>query len=466
VSEIQSVLNSLLIRARQVDPVMVTILQTITDELGRIGVIVDPVPTSTTKVSTGLTQPPEAAINGSYTLTTENVVLLWEAPTTESLFYEIRKGSSWSTANFVTITSNLSLYLDPLLEGTHTYLVRTLKNGVYAAAPLEIVVEIPPVGIVSITPSVVANAVTLSWTSPVSTFRIDYYRVFRDSVEIAQTSGTFYARSEQEAGTYTYSVVPVDLAGNEGPQADVTLVATGVTDYIFFDSRTSDLSGTIINGKVGNNKLIVGVDTAITYENHFTVNAWASPSAQVVGGYPLWLSPTEIIASYEEVFDFGVLISNVIVNLSWLTEIISGSFLYSLDVRVSDDGISYSTPFTTQSFYTTTVRFVKVKLTFTGNDDHAMLSFSELIVALNVKRENDGGFATGIGSDALGTVVEFNKDFVDVEAITVTPVSTTACFATFEFADLPFPTQFTVKIYDNAGIRITRDFRWNARGII
>ena len=43
-ADIQVIVNSLIARARQTDPIMLDILRTITDELARIGVVVDPAP--------------------------------------------------------------------------------------------------------------------------------------------------------------------------------------------------------------------------------------------------------------------------------------------------------------------------------------------------------------------------------------------------------------------------------------
>jgi hypothetical protein len=468
-SDAQTILNTLLTGiggSDKVDPIMLEVLQGIVNELDRVATIVDPPPVSSSRLPSIVGVAPLPVTDIAYQFTPDNIILSWLAPSPDNLFYEIRKGNVWGTASYVATTSSLIFYLDPQLEGDHTYLIKTLSQGVYSGDVGSVTFTIDPIGVISVLPQVVANAITLTWTVPQTIFRIEYYRILKDGSEIAQTSGTFYARSEQVAGTYVYSVIGVDLAGNESPQADVSVVTTGIVDYIFFASLTSSLNGTSVNAKKNNNRLVLPVNLTETYRQHFDTRGWLSPQAQVNAGYSRWLSPFVINASYEEIFDFGAIISNVIVSLSWLTEVIEGQFLFSIDIRTSTDGITYSLPSSTQSFFVPSLRYVKVKLSFTGQDDKSLMALYNLMVSLNVKRENDGGFATALGSDTVGTVVRFNKTFVDVEGITVTPVSNTSTFSTFEFVDAPFPTSFTVKVFDNAGVRITRDIRWNARGII
>lgn len=468
-SNIQSIVNSLLARSATLDPVLLSILQEITDELDRLGIVVYDAPTSTGKPSdsTGTSGKPLIPTSFTYTLTQDNVLLFWTPADSNYVFYEVRKGPTWIDGEKLFVTNNAQAILDPLKYGTHTFWLRTLSTlGEYSNDILSVTITIPEIGFVVVTSAVVANSVTLGWTIPSSTWRLDYYKVKRDGVQIATTAGTFFAISEDTAGEHTFGIIPVDIAGNEGPESQITVITTGVTDYQFFAKLNSSLNGTKVNGKVSNGRLYITVNNTETIKQHFDSRGWISPKAQIDAGYPYWLSPSPLTGSYEEVFDFGSIITNVVVTVNWLYEILRGSFTFGWDIRISLDGINYDTPRNVPSFYVTSVRYVKVKINFTASDDKALMAFYGLSVALNVKRENDGGFGTAIASDTLGTAVSFTKTFVDIDSITVTPVSDTSTFATYEFIDVPFPTTFTVKIFDNAGVRITRDFKWAARGVV
>jgi hypothetical protein len=211
---------------------------------------------------------------------------------------------------------------------------------------------------------------------------------------------------------------------------------------------------------------MVAMNVTETYEAHFTSRAWDSPQAQINAGYPVWTSPFPTTSYYEEIFDFQVLFTNVIVSISWMFEILYGAFTFGIDARVSNDGITYSAPYTTQSFFVPSLRYIKVRMIFTSSNDKALMSFYNYVVAVSVRREQDAGFATADALDAGGTVVTFNKVFKDVDGITVAPMSTTVVITIIEFLDVPNPTYFKVKIYDNAGVRKTMPFRWDARGVV
>lgn len=467
-SEIQAIVNSLLARAAVVDPVMLSVLQEILDELDRIGILVDPAPTVQRKVSTASKVAPPVVTVFNYTLTKENLTLFWEAPTPDFVYYELRKGDNWNTASRVLITTNLQAILDPITVGTHAYLLRTLSSGgVYSAIIAQVNVTIPPIGSLTISAEVINNFATIIWTEPSSTFRIDHYEITRNGNSLAPNiKGLFYVQQEAQAGVITLGVTAVDIAGNTSPEATITVDVGAPTDFLLEDTQTSDFSGTFVNGMVENGIAYFNIDVATSYEDHFIDNVWASPQEQVDAGYPYWIQPTLLTGSYEETFDFGAIYNNIIVNVSWLFETITGDFTFGLETTVSEDDISYSTPFTTPSFFSAAVRYVKVKFTFTSADDKGILALSEFKVNLLVKRENDGGEASVFAADAAGTSILFNKAFKFVESINVTPVGTTDLAVTYNFAGGTNPTGFTVKLYDNTGFRIDGTVGWFARGIL
>ena len=467
-NSVQSMLNSLIARSNKLDPVMITILQEMLNELRRLEIEVFPISSVSSKISGGIDGSLDI-INPqifTYNLTPNAVILEWIPESSDFFYYELRKGIDWNTSDKLLTTANTQVVLEPLLVGIHTFLLKTIgEGGVESAGTSRLDIVIDPIGTFILDSTVVINAITLSWTIPISVFRLDLYEIRRNGILIATNTGTFFAISEQAGGTYTYSVIAVDTAGNRSPEISTQIRTAGVTDYIFFARLNSSFNGTIVNGKKSAGELYYCILTE-TYQEHFSSRGWASPQSQISAGYPPWLSPYALTGSYEEVFDFGVTINNVIVNIGWGYQIYAGNFTFGLQVQFSVDGVNYSPVETQSSFFASSVRYIKVKVNINAQNDKSLMSLKELFVSLNVKRENDGGEGTSLASDSLGTVVYFKKTFVDVEAITVTPVSATSTFATHEFADIPYPVSFKVKIFDNAGVRITRDFRWNSRGIV
>ena len=473
-NQTQSLLNSLLARTNKLDPVMVTILQEMLNELKAVELAVFP-PPDIPKIGGGSGDGGGDIINPdgfTYDLTPTAVFLQWIPPSSDFFYYELRKGTNWDTADKILTTTNSQVVLEPLLVGTHTYLLKTIGDGgVPSQGTSRVDIIIPPISNFVITPVVVANAITLGWTVPVSVFKIDYYEIRRNGILIATNTGTFFAISEQAGGNYTYSVTAVDVAGNKSPEVTTNITTTGVTDYIFYSRKDWTRTGTIVNGKKSGNEIYYCILNE-TYQNHFSSRGWNSPAAQVSAGYTPWLSPFGLTGSYEEIFDFGTAIQNVILTIGWEYQLYYGNFIFGLQSSYSTDGVNYSPTETTQSYFASSLRYVKVKVNVTAQNDKSLMSLKNVFVSLNVKRENDGGEGTSLASDTFGTVVNFKKVFVDVEGITVTPASIfgnpnqMATFAIHEFSDTPYPTSFKVKIFDNSGVRVTRDFRWNARGIV
>lgn len=454
-------------KVRQLDPNLADVLIELSKELDRVAKIVDPVPFTPKKLSIAKAPAPGSVVNFAYSFTDTNVILTWEAPSSDILLYEIRQGATWETATRLLITATLTAILDPIAVGTTTYLIKALNGDSYSIDAVSLDVVVPAIGNFTLTPSTIGNFIAIDWDAPESTFRIAYYRIRKDgSVVVPRNADTFWSRQEANGGSHTYGVTAYDLYGNASAEILATVEVSAPSDYEYEDSRTSGFTGTITNGYVDNNSLYVCIDNATSYEDHFNNNSWASPQAQVTAGYPKWLSPFETTASYLETFDFGAIFSNVIVNTSWMTELLSGTFTEGISVTVSDDNITYSSAYTSAAFFVTSVRYVRVTLSFTASADTALLRLFSFIVSLAVKRENDGGEAEVFAADTGGTVVEFNKAFKFIESITVTPLDTVYRSVTYDFAGGVDPTEFSVLLWNSAGSRVDGTISWKARGVM
>jgi len=69
---------------------------------------------------------------------------------------------------------------------------------------------------------------------------------------------------------------------------------------------------------------------------------------------------------------------------------------------------------------------------------------ASLLVTLNSKVINDSGSVSALSTDALGTVVNFNKQFVDVNSITVAPQGTAPRVAVYDFKDSVLTGSYTL----------------------
>lgn len=456
-------------QTRTVDPVMGDIFILIANEFDRISKIIDPAPIVPTKIRAIIYPPPKDVVTFVVTHNRTNVILNWDAPQIGFLLYEIRQGSLWSTATRLLITATQQAILDPILIGTTTYLIKAINgNGVYSVNALSASIVISGIQPFVVSASIIGSYVLLDWTDPVTDFNIDYYIVTKDAGIIAtKVFNSFYAVQELTGGDYTYGVTAVDIAGNVSAEMTVLASVASPNDFDFINSIISTLNGTIVNGKLSRNKIYFNIDLITTYEDHFINNSWASPQEQVDDGYPYWIQPTELTGSYEEIFDFTAVFQNVTVNVSYLFQVITGLFTTGLEIRVSDDNITYSSPYTSPAFFVTSVRYVKVKVTTTSGDTKGIMTFSNLICTLNIRRENDGGTLDIFAVDQPpGTLISFNKSFVLVESITISALDSVQKTAVYDFAGGLNPTDFYGLAFDAAGAPVDATVSWAARGVL
>lgn len=462
-----AVINSLLQFVRGIDPTLADVLLKMADEIDRIATVVDPPPVVAKRIERVVIPPPPNILEASYELTKTNVILHWTPPAAGFLLYEVRKGSNWDTASRLLSTGTSLILLDPTLVGTTRFLIKAINSaGIYSEAAAVVDVIVPPLGTFAVTAIAIGNGVTLTWTIPESVFEINFYTVFRDLSPIsAQLQGTFFAIQENRGGRITYSVQAEDIAGNKSPVVSTTVDVAMPEDFDIQSSYTSDFSGTITNGLKRDGVIYYNLNVTQTYQEHFVNNGFASPQAQIDAGFPLWIQPTLTTGSYEEQHDFGFVFNNTIVGIDWLFENIVPSFTFGTQIWYSADGTTWSGPFDTQTVFADSVRYVRVKFTFSGSDSKALMMFKSFKTSLYVKRENDGGSQVLVPV-AGGDIVYFKKPFKFIESITVTPEATTECYTVYDYDVVPNPTFFKVFMFNNAGARIGGPISWKARGIL
>jgi hypothetical protein len=477
----ESLIASLLNGIEFDDPRLYDLLNALSKDFYTLLNTLQPPSTVTAFGITGQILGPPAVDNFTATTYNNNLKLAWTSSGMLST-YEIRYKvgsyaiSDWDTATTILTTSTLSADINPLtiplLVGTYTFFIKSVDaNGVYSTLASIVILDVPAILAPTITCTVVGNSVLLYWTAPTSVWLLDHYNVYKDAVLQGRVSGTFEAIFETTGGTFSYTVEPVDIVGNVGSlSAAVVAVVQNPADFVLQSTLTSTFSGTKTNCQLesigGVDYLLACIDTAKTFENHFIDNVWTDPQAQVTAGYDLYIEPAETTGSYVEIFDFGSIISNIIVVLNWNTISIVGSVSTgTCTIETSTDAIVWSAATTGTSAFAASVRYVRFTMNFVGADDKSLAYFYNLQCLLNVHYEQDGGIITAISTDAAGTVVTLNKAFKSVISITLTPNSTSPRFAAYDFAFPLNPTTFKVKAYDDAGARVTVDVTWLVRGI-
>jgi len=384
--------------------------------------------------------------------------------------------SEWDDASLLARTSTFQFDVDPVslpaVYGVHTFFIKTFDTfGNESGTASITTVTIPTISLPIITPVVLGNNVLLYWNTPLnSTFAIAYYNVYRDGGFLGREGGTFKAIFELIGGNYTYSVEAVDIVGNISPRTSVVVTVKNPEDFSFYDERVGNLNGTYVNSRkyVGTttNHILAIINATETWTDHYVNNAWSTPQNQIDATYPIYCQPepTAKSGSYTEVFDFGSIISNVIVVATWATLPLAGTIATgNSTLEYSTDNANWSAPFIGTTVYATSVRYVRFKLAFDSTDRHSIALYSNIRVSLNVKRETDGGQFTALATDTNGTLVTYNKVFRKIDSITLTVEAIQPITAIYTNVTT---TNFRGYTFDSTGNRITYLVSWKARGIV
>jgi hypothetical protein len=162
-----------------------------------------------------------------------------------ALQYEMRVGPSWESGNFVLRTTSLTALIPPKVIGTYHFMIKSLSaSGDYSAETTAVDVLVDGPAPVNPSSDVVDNNVLIDWIDSVSEFQIAHYVITRNDVEVGNVLGTFTTLFETLAGTYRYGVIPVDIAGNRGPESQVSAEINQPPDFVLQSSNVSNWAGT------------------------------------------------------------------------------------------------------------------------------------------------------------------------------------------------------------------------------
>jgi hypothetical protein len=409
--------------------------------------------------------------NFAATITPTNVRFSWDA-VDDTFQYEIRQGTVWATATSILISSTRSANFTPqvlgLTYGLHTFLIKAINSSGYSSTTeASTAFTVTSIGLVDLTGSAIQNVATIDWETPASIFEISYYKAYKDGVLVGTIAGTFIVISVRVEGLYEFTIVSVDIVGNESsPSPGVTLKLLQPENYVLYNSLTADYSGTYSNsqfytylGIAG----IVGPITVQTWDQHFTTNVWNTPQEQITAGLPKYIQPSTSPGYYEEEFDLGSVLDNFTATLNYTLLTLAGTISITSQISSSVDNITWTTPEAGPSVYFASGRYIRVRWILTALNAASVGFLSSLFVDINIQFSTDQGEFACLSTDVGGTEITYNKAFVTVTSVVGTAVATSEAIVV---TDSISGASFLALVFDKDGTRISETISWQARGTL
>lgn len=210
-----------------------------------------------------------------------------------------------------------------------------------------------------------------------------------------------------------------------------------------------------------------------TWEHHFSINGWNTIQDALNTGFPIFLQPAADSAVFEETVDMeSTVLQGTLVSLIYNPEEIDGTVTILPTISLSEDNVTFTDYVGETQVFASNFQYVKIRLEATAADPRSLIKISEIRLRVAAKEKRDAGSGNAESGDTNGTPVLFNKPFVDVDSITVTPKyrpdlpASEQPIAVYDFTDIANPTGFTVFLFKASdGTRLGGEFSWTAKGV-
>jgi len=380
-------------------------------------------------------------------LTSAEILLAWDDVTTAFgvAYYQISYNSTT-----VNIKSN-SVSLPANWIGSRTFTVTVHDNiGNSSAGFSKSITKLAPNPITNLRAQVIDNNVLLYWdlpsrtTLPLSHALLKKGASWATATTIGRKDGGFTSLQETQAGTYQYWVAVVDTDDNESEPTSIAVQVAEPPDFIFHGEFTSDFSATKSSALQEDHYLVMPVNLTETFQEHFDDNSWSTPQDQIDAGYPIYIQPANGTGYYEEVFDFGTELASSKITVNYAGTVVAGTPHVDFTISYSEDGVSYINLTGVTEAFATNFRYIKIKVTVTEDDGLGIYKLTYLNVRLDAKQRSDSGSVSCVSTDTDGTLVNFNKEFIDVTSINISASGTTPLTTVYDFQDANLSATYAV----------------------
>jgi len=402
-------------------------------------------------LSVGITAP--AAVGGRRSEVVDNNALLyWTAPVTGTLpvdRYEVRKGATWDGGAVVGSNGNSTFAsVFELSSGTYNYWVAAFDTAGNIGTQTAITATInqPPDYVLRV-------SIDSTFTGTKTNMYLENGDLI-GPVNTSQSWNTHYTDNswatpgDQVAAGAPIYAQPASSPGSYDESFDYGSIL-GSTNV------TATLSSVVLAGAVT-------VSCQISYKRILQLTGttgWTNASATVTGVGTAFLTEVRVGDVIVAPNAASVTVQSITNNTTLVLTATYGG------TTVSGQTTTY--PWVAAAagtnVFITNFRYVRVVWTFTCSGINNLIKVSTFNLRLANKLRTDSGSFV-ITNASTGVVVPFGVSFIDAETPIVQPNGATPLVPVVEFIDTPYPTQFTVSLFNQAGSRVTGSGSWTCRG--
>jgi len=196
----------------------------------------------------GKTSPPDDVTNFVAHAARDRINLTWSAVgNLDWSHYEIREGASWDTGETIAQVS-ATTYQTPNPSNGPWWIKAVDTTGNYSVNAAQASIVVTPPTSQNLSAQTIDNNVRLTWSTTIGTFILDTHEIrcgssLATAEVIGKSDKTFDIIQEIQAGEYTYWVVPIDAAGNEGNAASVKVSVDDPPDFVLRNDFQTDWQG-------------------------------------------------------------------------------------------------------------------------------------------------------------------------------------------------------------------------------
>lgn len=452
---------------------------------------------SDTEATTSLTiNAPEAPVV-SASIIGPNAVFTWTKPTADFAIreYEIRYGASYAAGTSVAIITAKDFILPVTWGGARTFWIAARDvAGNTGAADSETITISNPNPAVSFTTSAIRNSIVFDWYEPsITSLPIRRYHIYRgftftEAEYLGAVDATFHTFLEQSPGDYYYQVVCEDTAGNLSTNVRGRLTRVVVPDDFFIREDQELINYLIDPGDAEQPNYLSGVpgepasriflpvevgppvasapvasnrkrNAAHTWEEIMLDRGWNSHQDAIDAGYSAYLTPSNTDAgrvTFE--IDYEAVLGQTLISLTWVErQLGTNTVPITPTIEVSEDYVTWTTYEGFSQVFASNFRYARYHFDFQATTDFDIASIEDMRAQLFLQKERDDILVSALSTDISGTLVNFNKTFIDVQSITFQPIGTqnVTWIVDYDLASDPQDNFAYVYVWDENGDRLS-----------